>query len=231
MSVLSPAPISLTRKRSPAVAFDADATPPSSRPPSRTHTKRVRSLKHAQERPTWVQERVNSTRVDSRIDGDMSVDVRYPNHTMAAASVGGLMRDEGFTVLCFLGMGGDTTMESIGACRGLLEGLGAICYGVSLQAAHMGRAVPIIHDAQRTLTKNLGLLHPLGGGRVALDAIVVLDAESRARMVLPIGWGVRGTSEDSANLWENVMGRVVRGVEWLRGEVVETAMEVDMLMY
>lgn len=100
-----------------------------------------------------------------------------------------------------------------------------------LRSGLIANVTIIVHDAQRTLTKNLGLLHPLGGGRVALDAIVVLDAESRARMVLPIGWGVRGASEDGANLWENVMGRVVRGVEWLRGEVVETAMEVDMLMY
>jgi hypothetical protein len=35
----------------------------------------------------------------------------------------------------------------------------------------------------------LGLLHPLGGGKFPLDALVVLDQEGRRRLVLPFGWG------------------------------------------
>lgn len=35
----------------------------------------------------------------------------------------------------------------------------------------------------------LGLLHPLGGGKYPLDALVVLDAQGRRRLVLPFGWG------------------------------------------
>jgi len=35
----------------------------------------------------------------------------------------------------------------------------------------------------------LGLLHPLGGGKQPLDAIVVLDAHGKRRLVLPFGWG------------------------------------------
>ena len=35
----------------------------------------------------------------------------------------------------------------------------------------------------------LGLLHPLGGGKEPLDAIVVLDAKGKRRLVLPFGWG------------------------------------------
>ncbi|KAK0650057.1 hypothetical protein DIS24_g7179 [Lasiodiplodia hormozganensis] len=35
----------------------------------------------------------------------------------------------------------------------------------------------------------LGLLHPLGGGQAAMDALVVLDARGRRRLVLPFGWG------------------------------------------
>ncbi|KAI5850058.1 hypothetical protein BZA05DRAFT_400764 [Tricharina praecox] len=91
-----------------------------------------------------------------------------------------------------------------------------------------GRGVPVVFDAQSMLTKRLGLLHPLGGGRVALDAVVVLDAEGRARMVLPIGWGARGCCDNMANRWENVVGRLVRGVEWLRGEGVEGEVEMTM---
>jgi hypothetical protein len=35
----------------------------------------------------------------------------------------------------------------------------------------------------------LGLLHPLGGGKFPLDALVVLDPCGRRRLVLPFGWG------------------------------------------
>lgn len=35
----------------------------------------------------------------------------------------------------------------------------------------------------------LGLLHPLGGGEVPLDALVVIDTKGRRRLVLPFGWG------------------------------------------
>lgn len=35
----------------------------------------------------------------------------------------------------------------------------------------------------------LGLLHPLGGGKLPLDALVVLDRHGRRRLVLPFGWG------------------------------------------
>lgn len=35
----------------------------------------------------------------------------------------------------------------------------------------------------------LGLLHPLGGGKFPLDALVVVDTQGRRRLVLPFGWG------------------------------------------
>lgn len=35
----------------------------------------------------------------------------------------------------------------------------------------------------------LGLLHPLGGGKLPLDALVVLDPRGKRRMMLPFGWG------------------------------------------
>lgn len=35
----------------------------------------------------------------------------------------------------------------------------------------------------------LGLLHPLGGGEYPLDALVVIDAQGKRRLVLPFGWG------------------------------------------
>lgn len=42
----------------------------------------------------------------------------------------------------------------------------------------------------------LGLLHPLGGGRRPLDAIVILDTAGRRRLVIPFGWGAGRHVED-----------------------------------
>ncbi|KAF2405472.1 hypothetical protein EJ06DRAFT_535365 [Trichodelitschia bisporula] len=42
----------------------------------------------------------------------------------------------------------------------------------------------------------LGLLHPLGGGQHALDAIVLLDNKGRRRLVLPFGWGAGRHARD-----------------------------------
>jgi len=234
MSKDAPTPPSITRKRSPEIAF-ADDTPPSSRPPSRTHTKRLQKQK-APQRPTWVLSQEESVRLDERVSGGVVVDVRWPAEQSVGGVVGGmeegravgtLMKREGFTVLCFLGVGVDT-LRSLGQVKSLLENLGASVYGVSLGVPEeeWGSCLPIIHDKNRTLTLALGLLHPLGGGRQALDAIVVLDNESRARMVLPVGWGPRPVAgnacvDETGNRQENVVGRVVRGVEWLRGDAVE----------
>ena len=264
MSILSPTPARLPRKRSPSVAFDAEPTlPPPSRPPSCAHAKRSRR-RHEAERPAWVVARDAAVRVDARIDGAATrVDVRLPHGrgVQPQRPVTSLLRAGGFTVLCFLGAGGDATLRSVGAVAGLLANLGALCYGVSLADPDNRWGVPIskppccraavlswrrcleltkqaVHDAQRTMTTRLGLLHPLGGGRTALDAVVVLDGDSRARMVLPIGWGVRGCRgdadadlDDAGNRWENIVGRVVRGVEWLRCEQAEIGgREIEMLM-
>lgn len=139
-----------------------------------------------------------------------------------------------FTVLVFLG-GTRAVLDSLAAVRGLLQGLGAGVLGVSLQDVQgLEIPVPVVWDRERTLARGLGMLHPLGGGRVALDAVVVLDAEWRERVVLPVGWGVRGAGRDAESVEANVVGRVVRAVEWLKEEWEEglrreTAMEVDMM--
>ncbi|KAF1953870.1 hypothetical protein CC80DRAFT_476717 [Byssothecium circinans] len=44
----------------------------------------------------------------------------------------------------------------------------------------------------------LGLLHPLGGGEFPLDAIVVVDAKARRRLVLPFGWGAGKHAQSAA---------------------------------
>ena len=68
-------------------------------------------------------------------------------------------------------------------------------------------------------------MHPLGGGRQSLDAVVVLDREWRRRMLLPVGWGIPGprmgcTAVDN-NSVQSAVGNCVKGVEWLAGESAE----------
>lgn len=118
----------------------------------------------------------------------------------------------------------------------LLENSGADVFGVSLTPPPpRTSSLPIIHDRTKALTLSLGLLHPLGGGRQALDAIVVLDKESRRRMVLPVGWGPRllpgQRDEENGNGVSSVVSRCVKGVEWLCSEAVDEAVEdVEMGM-
>lgn len=146
MSILSPTPARLPRKRSSSVAFDAEPTsPPPSRPLSRAHSKRSR-WRHEAERPAWVAARDVAVHVDARIDGSATrVDVRLPHGrgVQLQCPVAGLLRAGGFTVLCFLGSGGDATLRSVGAIAGLLANLGALCYGVSLADADNRWGVPI----------------------------------------------------------------------------------------
>jgi hypothetical protein len=66
----------------------------------------------------------------------------------------------------------------------------------------------------------LGLLHPLGGGEHPLDALVVIDARAKRRLVLPFGWGAGKHAETPA-------GRIVqtRLMELLRISVETLARE------
>ncbi|KAF1838320.1 hypothetical protein BDW02DRAFT_594777 [Decorospora gaudefroyi] len=52
-------------------------------------------------------------------------------------------------------------------------------------------SLPLIQAATRPNNHfvRLGLLHPLGGGKFPLDALVVLDSNGKRRLVLPFGWG------------------------------------------
>ncbi|KAI9767597.1 MAG: hypothetical protein M1840_005634 [Geoglossum simile] len=82
------------------------------------------------------------------------------------------------------------------------------------------------------------LLHPLGGGREALDAIVVLDTCGRRRMVLPVGWGQSRYCSVSDELLKctllKLIANLMDGVRWLDKECREQResgpeeMEIDM---
>ncbi|EEB05143.1 neddylation pathway protein But1 [Schizosaccharomyces japonicus yFS275] len=47
-------------------------------------------------------------------------------------------------------------------------------------------SLPIISDWNREICLEMGMLHPLGGGHIALDAIVIVDSQGRRRDTLLI---------------------------------------------
>ncbi|KAG9196290.1 hypothetical protein G6011_01411 [Alternaria panax] len=66
----------------------------------------------------------------------------------------------------------------------------------------------------------LGLLHPLGGGKFPLDALIVLDKQSRRRLVLPFGWGAGKHADTPAgrNIQIRLMGLLKSCVATLERE-------------
>ncbi|KAF3918879.1 hypothetical protein ABW20_dc0103544 [Dactylellina cionopaga] len=238
----------ISRKRSATILL-ASPSPPSSRPPSRDGNlnidhKRSRVAKQWTASPEFVTPAETSIKLDHRAENAL-VNVLQPG-------VDGLS-DEGrftelildggrFTMLCFLGCTIDH-LHAASVVSSLLSTFKVNVYGVSLiPPPPQVSSLPIIFDGTRQLTSSLGLLHPLGGGRQALDAIVVLDSKLRRRMLLPIGWGVKprkqqqnrgglastyadGEEEEmvlsSEQEVERAVKRLIEGIEWLIHEETE----------
>ncbi|EPS44496.1 hypothetical protein H072_1522 [Dactylellina haptotyla CBS 200.50] len=241
---------SLSRKRS-ATILQASPSPPSSRPPSRdgdlnVDHKRSRVAKQWTACPEYVTTAESSIRLDQRAEHAI-VNVLHPG-------LNGLSDDGGFaelvsgncrfTMLCFLGCTIDH-LHAASVVSALLSTFKVNVFGVSLipPPPHTS-SLPIIYDGTRQLSSSLGLLHPLGGGRQALDAIVVLDSKLRRRMLLPIGWGVKPQRQQRsarnvglANTYadseeeemmltseqevERAVKRMIAGIEWLIHEETE----------
>ncbi|KAF3311779.1 hypothetical protein TWF173_008050 [Orbilia oligospora] len=238
---------SLSRKRS-ATILQASPSPPSSRPPSRdgdlnVDHKRSRVAKQWTACPEYVTTIEQSIKLDPRAE-NASVSVLQSGYDRLSddGRFTELVHDGSrFTMLCFLGCTIDH-LHAASVVSSLLSTFKVNVYGVSLipPPAHVS-SLPIIYDGTRQLTSSLGLLHPLGGGRQALDAIVVLDSKLRRRMLLPIGWvkprsqprGIMGlentyadTEEEEMVLTseqevERALKRLIAGIEWLIHEETE----------
>ncbi|KAK6361717.1 hypothetical protein TWF730_005431 [Orbilia blumenaviensis] len=238
---------SLSRKRS-ATILQASPSPPSSRPPSRDGNlnvdhKRSRVAKQWTACPEYVTTVEQSIKLDPRAE-NASVSVLQPGCERLSddGRFTELVQDGSrFTMLCFLGCTIDH-LHAASVVSSLLSTFRVHVYGVSLipPPANVS-SLPIIYDGTRHLTSSLGLLHPLGGGRQALDAIVVLDSKLRRRMLLPIGWvkpkyQPRGAMEltntyadteeeemvlTSEQEVERALKRLIAGIEWLIHEEAE----------
>ncbi|KAK6528772.1 hypothetical protein TWF694_004009 [Orbilia ellipsospora] len=238
---------SLSRKRSATILLDSPS-PPSSRPPSRDGDdhKRSRVAKQWTACPEYVTTAESSIKLDQRAE-NANVNVLLPGLERLNDDCGFMeliSNGSRFTMLCFLGCTIDH-LHAASVVSSLLSTFKVNVYGVSLipPPPHTS-SLPIIFDATRQLTSSLGLLHPLGGGRQALDAIVVLDSKLRRRMLLPIGWGVKprklqrpaggaqlantyaDTEEEEMLLSseqevERAVKRLISGIEWLIHEETE----------
>ncbi|RPA83355.1 hypothetical protein BJ508DRAFT_71297 [Ascobolus immersus RN42] len=211
-----------SKKRSPTIAFsDSESTPSSPQRPNPTRANSKRLQRRRTDRPAWVTDHHSSISLRNVLLNTGISNILWPSTGSPS----------GCRVLCFLGST-DSHLNALSSVADLLaKSFNTPIHGISLQqlSAPSSMSIPIIHDSTRTLTLHLGLLHPLGGGRTALDAIVVLDREGRRRMLLPVGWGVRNCGVDRGHLVggegngevENLVMRLVKGVEWLCSEAEE----------
>ncbi|KAK6340976.1 hypothetical protein TWF696_009288 [Orbilia brochopaga] len=231
-----------SRKRS-ATILQASPSPPSSRPPSRgggdpADHKRSRVARRWTACPEHVSPAETSVQLDSREDAIVAVMQPGADVFSGEGRFSELLSEESrFTMLCFLGCIADH-LHAVSVVSSLLSTFKVNVYGVSVMPPppHLS-SLPIIYDGTRQLTTSLGLMHPLGGGRQALDAIVVLDSKLRRRMMLPVGWGVKkpqqpgltsayaGGEEELVLSTEQEVERAIRrlvdGVEWLAHEATE----------
>jgi hypothetical protein len=88
-------------------------------------------------------------------------------------------------------------------------------------------ALPIVEAKGKPANHflKLGLLDPLGDGKQPLDAIILLDAGGRRRLVLPFGWGVGRHVIDvltSQAVLDRFSAVLKESVEALEGEIVKS---------
>jgi len=79
----------------------------------------------------------------------------------------------------------------------------------------------------------LGLLHPLGGGKTPLDALVLIDGQGRRRLVVPFGWGAGkhvGEQVYGGAVKARLMGALREGVAGLERERVEAEKGEDVMV-
>ena len=83
-------------------------------------------------------------------------------------------------------------------------------------------SLPIISavDPPNNHFVRLGLLHPLGGGKLPLDALAVVDKRGRRRLVLPFGWGAGKHADTPAgrSIQNRMMVLLKHCIETLEGE-------------
>ncbi|KAK3060596.1 hypothetical protein LTS18_008194 [Coniosporium uncinatum] len=88
-------------------------------------------------------------------------------------------------------------------------------------------------DLASPIFLRLGLLHPLGGGKTPMDALVLIDGQGRRRLVVPIGWGAGKHVGEWAYgnvVMQRLMEALREGVLGLEKERVEMEKGEDIMI-
>lgn len=204
----------MTRKRTCTAAFAEEPaeTTPGARPIAPLRQKRS-CVPARPTRPSFLTEAASSPLLSSRLSPNNTLRLvlpgRAPTPPTTAHELLAPTSSTSIKLLTFQSFSSGL-LETLEGVLPLLEPLNAQVYGVTDTGPTAAGRSGWIVDEKRSLAKELGLLHPLGGGRECVDAVVVVDAQGRWRGSVVVGFGEwRG---------EGLLMKVVGGVEWLANE-------------
>jgi hypothetical protein len=63
---------------------------------------------------------------------------------------------------------------------------------VGIRPSQQSFGLQYIEDHHGDIARECGVLHPLGGGRIVLDCMVIIDSNQRQRAVIPLGMENKG---------------------------------------
>ncbi|KAK9239257.1 hypothetical protein V1525DRAFT_398980 [Lipomyces kononenkoae] len=103
-----------------------------------------------------------------------------------------LRQSSGPKIFAFYGQGHDGHIRALSALSGYFRReYGASIYAVSITPPDLrnGYGIPIIFDPKTNLTRYCRALHPIAGGRHAMNVIIIVDDFGKKRCFLPVGYG------------------------------------------
>ncbi|KAK9355056.1 hypothetical protein V1523DRAFT_406184 [Lipomyces doorenjongii] len=175
---------------SPAVACTSgSATPTTSASPVR---KRSRPQIMTEVAPSYVK---NSQDAQIFNPGDyLGIFAFLPGSTVSfRVSMYSLLRQSsGPKIFAFYGQGHDHHIRASSELSGFFRreydtSIYAVC--VTPPDLRNGYGIPIIFDPKTSLTRYCRALHPIAGGRHAMNAIIIVDDFGKKRCFLPVGYG------------------------------------------
>ncbi|KAJ8101753.1 hypothetical protein POJ06DRAFT_70278 [Lipomyces tetrasporus] len=185
---------SLSNLLPPSVACSSrsasgSATPTRSAPSIR---KRSRSQAMAEVAPSYVQNPQDSQVFNP---GDyLGIFAFMPGSTVSfRVSMYALLRQSsGPKIFAFYGQGHDHHIRALSALSSFFRReFDASIYAVSVTSPDLKNpyGIPIVFDPKTNLTRYCRALHPIAGGRHAMDVIVIVDSSGKKRCFLPVGYG------------------------------------------
>ncbi|KAK9494117.1 hypothetical protein V1508DRAFT_396274 [Lipomyces doorenjongii] len=175
---------------SPAVACTSgSATPTTSASPVR---KRSRPQIMTEVAPSYVKKSQDAQIFNP---GDyLGIFAFLPGSTVSfRVSMYSLLRQSsGPKIFAFYGQGHDHHIRALSELSGFFRreydaSIYAVC--VTPPDLRNGYGIPIIFDPKTSLTRYCRALHPIAGGRHAMNAIIIVDDFGKKRCFLPVGYG------------------------------------------